>query len=155
MDPAIGSALGRLRVPWIPEFGGLNASCLAVVPDVGAPGAPLPLLGHSERVELLRNVVDLARSCDHCCLPPLRNVIESRRGPLLVHDRAPGELIGTTRSDRGDPAGADRRFAHLPPRTLLDAFGDLIELHQVLAAAGWVAVTCTTAASSTTSRATG
>lgn len=49
-----------------------------------APGAPVPYLDHPGRVSLLRNAINLARSCDHQALPALLNVIESPAGPALV-----------------------------------------------------------------------
>ncbi len=103
------------------------------------PGASVPYLRHSDRIRLLRNAVALARSCDHRCLARLRQVIESPLGPVLVYDRAPGELIGTTSSRRADPDTAYQRLAHLPAENLLAVLSDLIDLHQALASAGWVA----------------
>jgi hypothetical protein len=63
------------------------------------------------------------------------------RGRTVAHprDRAPGELIGTTSSRRADPDSAYKRFAHLPAENLLAVLSDLIDLHQALASAGWVA----------------
>jgi serine/threonine protein kinase, bacterial len=58
------------------------------------PGAPTPYFVHSGRVRLLRNAIDLARSCDHPALAALLNVIEAPAGPMLVYQAAPGELIG-------------------------------------------------------------
>ena len=104
-----------------------------------APGAPVPYLGLSDRIRMLRNAVALAQSCDHPCLARFRQVIESPLGPVLVYDRAPGELIGTASSQRADPDTAYRRFAHLPSEKLLAVLSDLIDLHQALAAVGWVA----------------
>lgn len=99
----------------------------------------MPYLGLSDRIQLLRNAVALAQSCDHPCLARLRQVIESPLGPVLVYDRAPGELIGTASSQRADPDTAYQRFAHLPSEKLLAVLSDLIDLHQALAAVGWVA----------------
>jgi serine/threonine-protein kinase len=114
------------------------------VKTAGTPGpppadAPIPYFGHNDRCQLLRNAVELARSCDHPRLARLRNVIESPLGPVLVYGRAPGELIGTTSLARPDPHSAYQRFAHLPAEQLLATFDDLIELHHALAWAGWVA----------------
>jgi serine/threonine-protein kinase len=41
--------------------------------------------------------------------------------------------------ERGDPASAYQRFAHLCADRLLDVFDVLIDLHVALAAVGWVA----------------
>ena len=111
----------------------------AGAPDPPSIGTTVPYLGHGHRVQLLRNAVDLARSCDHPCLARLRNVIESQAGPVLVYDRAPGELIGTTTSGRSDPHSAYQCLAHLPPHRLLAVFDELIDLHRVLAREGLIA----------------
>lgn len=111
----------------------------AGAPDPGPIGTTVPYLGHSDRAQLLRNAMDLARSCDHPRLARLRNVIESPMGPVLVYDRAPGELIGTTESGRSDPRSAYQRLAHLPAHRLLAVFDELIDLHRALAREGWIA----------------
>jgi serine/threonine-protein kinase len=103
------------------------------------PGAPTPYFDHSGRVRLLRNAVDLARSCDHPALPALLNVIETPAGPMLVYRAAPGELIGAPAALRADPASAYQRFANLPAVAQLSIFDTLIDLHRVLARQGWVA----------------
>lgn len=102
-------------------------------------GAPVPYLDHNGRVLLLRNAVELARSCSHPCLARLRNVIESPLGPALIYDYAPGELVGTDPERRADPRSAYQRFAHLSAHQLLSHFDSVISLHQQLAAVGWVA----------------
>lgn len=104
-----------------------------------APGEPVPYLDHAGRVGLLRNAIDLARSCDHPALPALLNVIESPAGPALVYEGATGELIGVPSAERDNPSSTYRRFAHLPAPVLLALFDTLIDLHVALAAAGWVA----------------
>ena len=103
------------------------------------PGAPTPYFDHSGRVRLLRNAVDLARSCDHPALAALLNVIETPAGPMLVYRAAPGELIGAPAALRADPASAYQRFANLPAAAQLPVFDTLIDLHRVLAGQGWVA----------------
>ena len=114
--------------------------------DPPPPGAPTPYFDHPGRVRLLRNAVDLARSCDHPALPVLLNVIETPAGPMLVYRAVPGELIGVTASPgistaelRADPASAYQRFASLPAAAQLPVFDTLIDLHRVLAGLGWVA----------------
>lgn len=110
------------------------------------PGTPAPYFDHSGRVRLLRNAVDLARSCDHPALPALLNVIETPTGPMLIYRAAPGELIGVQATPgtlpaelRANPASAYQRFAHLPAAAQLPIFDTLIDLHRVLAGLGWVA----------------
>ncbi|MBO0813393.1 MAG: hypothetical protein J2P23_15310 [Microlunatus sp.] len=110
------------------------------------PGAPPPYFDHAGRVRLLRNAVELARSCVHPALARLLNVIESPDGPLLVYEAVPGELIGVVSrpglpSDqlRADPGSAYQRFANLPAEPQLAIFDTLIDLHRALAAVGWVA----------------
>lgn len=107
-------------------------------PPGPAPGAPY--FDHAGRVELLRNAVALARSCDHPALPPLLNVIESPDGPMLVYTAAAGENVHVPRDQRRDPVSAYRRFAHLPAERLLGVFDVLIDLHRALTEIGWVAV---------------
>jgi serine/threonine-protein kinase len=108
-------------------------------PGARAPGSPAPYFDHGGRVHLLRNAVTLASSCAHPALPRLLNVIETPVGPALVYQAAPGELIHVPRGERSDPASAYQRFAHLPADQLLTVFDALIDLHDALAAAGWVA----------------
>jgi serine/threonine protein kinase, bacterial len=104
------------------------------------PGAPTPYFDHSGRVRLLRNAIDLARSCDHPALAALLNVIETPAGPMLACQAAPGELIGgLSPAERADPASAYQRFASLPVAAQLPVFDTLIDLHRVLAGLGWVA----------------
>ncbi|GAB3913323.1 serine/threonine protein kinase [Microlunatus endophyticus] len=108
-------------------------------------GATTPYFDRAGRVGLLRNAVELAKSCDHPALPTLLNVIESADGPMLVYEAVPGELIGivtpgaSAAERRADPASAYQRFAHLPAEDQLGVFDTLIDLHRALAAVGWVA----------------
>lgn len=104
-----------------------------------AQGRPVPYFDHAGRVRLLRNAVEVAASCDHRSLARLRNVVETGDGPLLVYDRAPGELIGTPREQRADPASAYRRFAALPAERHVPIILELLDAHVALAAAGWIA----------------
>ena len=128
------------NVSWLVESGGrrlfVKTAGMAHPP---ALGAPIPYLDHLGRVSLLRNAIDLARSCDHHALPALLNVIESPAGPALVYEAATGDLVGVRRQERGNPASPYQRFAHLPAPVLLGLFDTLIDLHVALAAAGWVA----------------
>lgn len=103
------------------------------------PGAPVPYFDHAGRVALLRNAVDVARSCDHRAMPRLLHVVESATGPVLVYEAAHGELIHVPRARRRDPTSPYQRLAHLPASTMFGLLDTLIEVHVVLAAAGWVA----------------
>lgn len=128
------------NVSWIvsTETGEFFAkSAGATVPT--APGLPVPYFDHAGRVALLRNAIEVAASCDHRTLARLRNVVETADGPALVYDRAPGELIGTPREHRADPASPYRRFAALPAARHVPIILELFEAHVALAAAGWVA----------------
>lgn len=130
----IDSAAGRLFV----KTAGTDAS--------RPPGAATPYFDQAGRIQLLRNAIEVARSCQHPALPALLNVIETPVGPMLVYQAVPGELIGiTTRpgtsaaEQRADPTSAYQRFAHLPAEDQLALFDTLIDLHVDLAARGWVA----------------
>lgn len=102
-------------------------------------GDPVPYLDHAGRVALLRNAIDLATSTGHPALAPFLAVIESPIGPMLVYRWVEGDLIHVPSARREDPASSYRRFAALPAHDLLAAFDQLIDLHHVLAADGWVA----------------
>jgi hypothetical protein len=127
------------NVSWLVESDGVLLFVKSAGPLDPPPGAPRPLLDHSDRVGLLENAARLARSCDHPALATLRNVIETATGPALVYDAAPGELIGVQRAHRTDPTSPYQRFAHLPGRRMLAVFDVLIDLHVALAGRGWVA----------------
>jgi serine/threonine-protein kinase len=129
------------NVSWLVDVGDRQLFVKTAGPDAPpVPGAAVPCFDHSGRVGLLRNAVELARSCDHPALPRLLNVIESPVGPALVYEAAPGELVNVPRERRADPASAYQRFAHLPAEMLLDVFDVLVDVHVALAEAGWVAV---------------
>lgn len=104
-----------------------------------APGLPVPYFDHPGRVRLLRNAVDVFASCDHRALARLRNVVETADGPVLVYDRAPGELVGTPRHRRADATSPYRRFAALPAERHVPLVRELFDAHVALAAAGWIA----------------
>ena len=94
-------------------------------------------LPFAERVALLRNSVELNGRCTHPLMPELLNVIESDAGPLLVYRWVDGELL---RAVPGDVDSAHERFRRLPVDVIQAALDGLIELHAMLAAAGYVAV---------------
>ncbi|HEU0036224.1 MAG TPA: hypothetical protein VFQ53_36675 [Kofleriaceae bacterium] len=106
------------------------------VKTAGVEGSPAAI-GRDQRIALLRNAVELARSCSHRLLVPLREVIESADGPLLVYDWFDGELVGVPRDQRADPTSAFQRFRALP---MVDReLAAIFDLHVVLADAGWIA----------------
>jgi serine/threonine-protein kinase len=128
------------NVSWLVDVGGQRLFVKTAGDDAPPrPGAAVPYLDHEGRVRLLRNAIELAGSCRHPALPRLLNVIESPRGPALVYQAAPGELVGVPRGSRDDPSSAYQRFARLPADRLLGVFDVLIDLHVALATAGWVA----------------
>lgn len=102
-------------------------------------GGPVPYLDHAGRVELLRSAVDLARSVAHPVLARLRTVVETPHGPVLVYDRAAGELVGVASTHREDPASPYQRFATAPAAVRLGVFDQVIDAHAALESAGWMA----------------
>jgi serine/threonine-protein kinase len=128
------------NVSWLVESAGQRVFVKTAGPTAPpVPGAPVPYFDHAGRVRLLRNAVEVARSCDHPALPALLNVIESPVGPALVYEAATGDLIGVPNTQRDDPASPYQRLAHLPAPAMLGLFDTLIDVHVALAAAGWVA----------------
>jgi serine/threonine-protein kinase len=129
------------NVSWLVDLGERRVFVKTAGTDAPPPaGAAVPYVDHAGRVDLLRNAVVVARSCDHPALPRLLNVIESPVGPALVYEAAAGELVHVPSAERDDPRSAYQRFAHLPAEALLGVLDVLIDLHVALAAAGWVAV---------------
>lgn len=109
------------------------------VKTAGDPANPQPSLSHPQRVALLRNAVQLAKSTDHPALCRLYHVIESPAGPLLVYEWIDGELIGTPSAKRADPASPYQRFRALPVAEILQALDRIFDLHAYLAEKGWIA----------------
>jgi len=106
----------------------------------GLPDNPRPALGHPARIALLRNAVRLRKSCDHVTLPRLYRVVESPAGPLLIYEWLDGDLLGTPRTQRDNPASAFQRFRSLPADTILGCLDAVYDLHDQIARAGWIAV---------------
>jgi serine/threonine-protein kinase len=128
------------NVSWLVDAGGRRLFVKTAGADAPpTPDAPLPYLDHADRVALLRNAVELARSVTHRALPKLLNVLESPWGPVLVYEAAPGDSAGVPRPQRSDPGSAYQRLARLPADQLLAIFDDLIDLHAALAARSWIA----------------
>ena len=98
------------------------------------------VLSHLERVALLRNAVNVRRSCGHHLLPGLHGVIESPAGPMLVYEWVDGELLNASAAERERPSSTFSRFRKLPLEEILVALDELYELHVELASAGWIAV---------------
>lgn len=109
------------------------------VKTAGDPGDPRPFLPHAERVALLQSGVRLARSTPHPALPPLRHVVEAADGPIVVYAWVDGDLIGTPRARRDDPASAFGRFRALGAAEAVAAFDAVFDLHVALARNGWIA----------------
>lgn len=139
---------GSGNVSWLIDSSGQLLFVKTAGRDLPPPdGAVIPFHDHAGRVRMLRNAIEIARSCDHPALPQLLNVVESADGPMLVYKAVPGELIGVTskpvpggsRRLRSDPATSYQRLARLPADDLLPIFDSLIELHAELAHLGWVA----------------
>lgn len=97
-------------------------------------------LNHQQRVALLRNAVQLARTTEHAALARLFNVIESPAGPLLVYEWCSGERIGRSQAIRNLSTSAFQRFRQLPVPQILASLATLYDLHEQLATAGWIAV---------------
>jgi serine/threonine-protein kinase len=110
------------------------------VKTAGQPADSRPALRHAARVALLRNAVRVHASCSHPILPPLRAVIESPSGPLLVYPWVDGELLGVPRDQRENPSSSFQRFRSLPAPTICRCLDAIYNLHTALARAGWVAV---------------
>ena len=122
------------------SYGVQTAQGRYFVKTAGHPGNPTPFMSHSERVSLLRNAINLRRSCNHRTLPPLHQVIESPTGPLLVYQWVDGELIRAEAAVRDDPRSTFQRFRRLPFHEIIRALDLVYELHHQLAQLGWIAV---------------
>ena len=109
---------------------------------VKTPGEPsdTAFLAHSQRIAALRNAADLASSCSHSALAPLRNVVESPSGPMLVFDWFAGDTLGGPEVVRAAPASAHQRFRRLEEVRIAKALEHVFQLHAILAASGWIAV---------------
>ena len=122
------------------SYGVQTAQGRYFVKTAGHPDNPNPFLNHSERVSLLRNAVQVRRSCNHPTLPPLHQVIESPTGPLLIYQWVDGELLQVEAALRSDPRSTFQRFRQLPSYEIIRALDLVYELHHQLARLGWIAV---------------
>jgi serine/threonine-protein kinase len=109
------------------------------VKTAGDPANTSPLLSHDGRVDLLINAQRLAGSVSSPALPPLRGVVPSAWGPMLVYDWVAGDLVRVPAAQRADPASAHQRFVRLPVEDLTAAIDTILEAHLALCGAGWVA----------------
>jgi serine/threonine-protein kinase len=109
------------------------------VKTAGEPGDTRWLLSHAQRVALLKNAVELRRSCDHPALPILHNVIESPHGPMLIYEWLKGELLSPKSPARDGAPTAVERFKALADDIIFAALDTVHELHEQLADAGWIA----------------
>ena len=128
------------NISWLVRTEG--ADLFAKTAGTSAPppaGAAAPFLDLAGRVRLLRSAVELARSVEHPALARLRSVIEAADGPVLIYERAPGELIGVPAAQRGDPTSPYRRFAAADAELRLTVFDQLLAAHVALESAGCVA----------------
>ncbi len=66
-------------------------------------------------------------------------MIESPCGPLLVYPWVEGELLGTPRERRADPASAFQRFRSLPAPVIMTCLDTIYDLHCQLERTGWIA----------------
>ena len=109
------------------------------VKTAGRPDDKRPYLSHPERVALLHNAARLRRSCDHPALPPLRRVVKSPDGPLLVYGWVDGQLIRGSSATRDDPQSTFQRFRRLPVTEIVNVLEVIYDLHHHLAQLGWIA----------------
>jgi serine/threonine protein kinase, bacterial len=118
------------------SYGVRSGDARCFVKTAGIAGSAA-VLDRDQRIQLLRNAIEIARSCAHRLLVPLRRVIESPGGPLLVYDWFDGELVGVAPDQRADPTSSFQRFRALP--TLEHELAAIFDLHVALAAEGWIA----------------
>ena len=76
------------------SYGVQTADARYFVKTAGDPTDTRAFLDFDDRVALLRNALDLARSVDHPALPTLHAVVESPAGPVLVYEWRDGDLLG-------------------------------------------------------------
>jgi len=109
------------------------------VKTAGDPADSTPYLDLAGRVALLRNAATLADRVRHRALAALESVVESPTGPMLVYRWADGDLVGTDRGQRDDPASAFQRFRALTVAEIEATLDTVYDAHVALAADGWVA----------------
>lgn len=122
-----------------------NVSYGIRTPDGGAvfaktAGTPEPSPGgtpYAARVALLRRTVAVHEAVAHPALLPVRDVLETADGPVVVQDWFPGELLRSPAELREHPDEAGSRFRARPAADIVAALDTVIDLHVVLDRAGW------------------
>ena len=99
------------------------------VKTVGLVQDSKPFLDHDSRVEVLRNGVCVAESCDHPALPKLGQVIESSTGPMLFYEWVDGELVRNSL----------QRVRSRPLSEVVGLLSQVYDLHVELVGRGWIA----------------
>jgi serine/threonine-protein kinase len=122
------------------SYGVLVAGQRFFVKTAGQPDDTRPFLSHAQRVDLLRNGVRVWQSCRHPAMPRVYDLIETPAGPMVVCEWAEGELLRCPADRRGDPTSSFQRFLRLPVERILRVLDVVYDLHDVLAALGWIAV---------------
>ena len=104
----------------------------------GPPGSTGLPTSHAVRLAQLANAERLAGSVAHPALTQFRQSCETAWGRMLIYRWATGEHLRAPR--RGLPLGdsAHGRFLALPWQERLAAVQSILDLHQALAANGWV-----------------
>ncbi len=111
------------------SFGVQIANRRYFVKTAGLADDDKPYLDHAARVDVLRNAIRLAQSCDHPAQPPLRQVIESPDGPMLFYDWVEGQLV----------RNALQQVRCLPVGEIVGLLNDVYDLHVELVKRGWIA----------------
>lgn len=82
----------------------------------------------------------LHRQFSHLLLAPLRQVLETEQGPILVYDWVAGELLYQASSRRESPDAAPARFRGLSADKIIACLDGLYAMHAGLAELGYVMV---------------
>jgi serine/threonine-protein kinase len=94
---------------------------------------------YKARAGLARSAA-LHRQFSHPLLAPLRQVIDSEQGPILVYDWVEGESLYQASGRLNLPDSAPARFRRLSPEKILASLSALYDLHAGLADLGYVMV---------------
>ncbi len=118
--------------PVVWEFRDSDSGCRSIGVQAGERRWFVKYAQEGRAVAGLRRAVAVNRAVRHQALPSLRNVIECPAGPVLVYDWVAGEPL------RHDDVR--RRFAAVPLAQAAGAVTTLLDLHERIAEAGFVAV---------------
>lgn len=92
----------------------------------------------------LRRAVAVNHALSHAALPPLRNVIHTPGGLMLIYDWADGELLRQQRTLDADGSqrthNARDRFRALPAGQIIAVLNLIFDVHAQLADCGFIAV---------------